>query len=95
MTMEHLFDMALLPKSHGGDGGGGVLKDSRDAENFAPPTNVRPFLRKLVVQDDVQTRYSKLFEQKKGMHNIKPWLFRKLLWRTYASAPEADTDNTS
>ena len=79
--------MALLP---GGDGGGGDLH-SRDAETFSPPTNVRPFLRNLVVQDDVQTRYSKLFEQKKGVHNIKPWLFRKLLWRTYASAPEAET----
>tara|TARA_B100000401_G_scaffold435122_1_gene376372 strand:- start:124 stop:426 length:303 start_codon:yes stop_codon:yes gene_type:complete len=90
IAVHYQLDMVLSA-----DSGGDSFKQHQDAVTFLPPSNVSPFLRKLVVQEDVQTRYKKIFERRDGLHNIKSWLFRTLLWRTYSSASMSDNHTSS
>ena len=47
------------------------------------------FWYELNAQRDLRGRFSELFAPKRGIHNARPWLFRKLLWDTYG--PDAQS----
>ena len=46
-------------------------------------SNCSPSVRDILCRYNLHARYAKLFEPQKGIRNIRPWMFRKLLWKTY------------
>jgi|TARA_B100000767_G_scaffold199280_1_gene186205 hypothetical protein len=75
---------------------GGVEKSASDTNtpkwvdlSHTSHTRGARFWYELNAQRDSRGRFSKLFAPKRGIHNARPWLFRKLLWDTYGPCAQS------
>ena len=75
---------------------GGVEKSASDTNtpkwvdlSHTSHTRGARFWYELNAQRDSRGRFSKLFAPKRGIHNARPWLCRKLLWDTYGPCAQS------